>query len=199
MSLRAISESIPLEPNTQRLLDGELKPGERLLWQSAPDAKRHWRMTLPILLFAIPWTAFSVFWMIMASRGGGIFALFGLPFVLIGAGMFSAPWWAAKLARRTAYALTTDRAIIVAPAPFGSGVSVRSFAPEELTDVERVQRADGSGDLILAREWVRGSKGRNHEKKIGFIGVPSVQNVQVRVDELVRAHRALRERSGGAG
>ena len=198
MSFRA-TESIPLESNTQRLLEGELKPGESLLWQSAPIARRHWRMALPVLIFAIPWTGFALFWMPMAAKSGGVFALFGLPFVLIGAGLFCSPWWAARIARRTGYALTTDRAIIVTPAPFGGGVSVRSFAPGDLADVERVQRSDGSGDLILAREWVRGSKGRSHEKKIGFIGVPAVQNVQVRIDELVRAHRLPQEGGGGPG
>jgi hypothetical protein len=199
MSFRATSESLPLDPTTQRVLDGELKPGERLLWQSAPIARRHWLMALPILLFAIPWTAFAIFWMVMASSGGGAFAFFGLPFLAIGAGMFCLPWWVARQARRTGYALTTDRALIVAPAPFGGGISVRSFAPAELSNVERVQRADGSGDLVLCREWVRGSKGRSQEKKIGFIGVPAVQTVQIRVDELVRAHRSIGGGTGGAG
>ena len=193
MSLIASQEKIPLDPATQRLLENELRPGESLLWQSAPIARRHWMATLPILLFAIPWTAFAIFWMTMAARGSAVFALFGLPFVGIGLAMLSAPWWAARMARRTGYALTTDRALILTPAPWGGGVSVRGFAPDELTSVERVQRSDGSGDLILAREWVRGSKGRMSEKKTGFIGVPAVQAVQLRLDELVRAHRALRE------
>jgi hypothetical protein len=193
MSLLASPENIPLHPDTQRLLQNELRPGESLLWQSAPIARRHWLATLPILLFAIPWTAFAIFWMTMAARGSALFALFGLPFLGIGCAMLSAPWWAARMARRTGYALTTDRALILTPAPWGGGVSVRAFAPDELANVERVQRADGSGDLILAREQVRGAKGRTHEKKTGFIGVPAVQSVQVRLDELARAHRALRE------
>jgi hypothetical protein len=202
MSFRTTADHIPLEPATQRLLEGELKPGETVLWQSAPIARRHRMMALPIFLFAIPWTAFSVFWMAMAASGSGFFALFGLPFLLIGVGMLCSPWWAARLARRTAYALTTDRAIILTPAPFGSGISVRSFAPADLAGVERVQRGDGSGDLILARELVRGSKGHMHEKKTGFMGVPAVQTVQLRIDEMVRAHQAatarLRAESAGS-
>jgi hypothetical protein len=199
MSLVASSESIPLDLAARRLLESELKPGESLLWHSAPIARRHWLAALPILFFAIPWTAFAIFWMTMASRGSAVFALFGLPFVGIGCVMLAAPWWAARMARRTAYALTTDRAIILAPSPWGGGVSVRSFSPGELGDVERVQRHDGSGDLILAREWVRGSKGRMREKTTGFIGVPAVQTVQLRIDELARAHRGERGEANDAG
>lgn len=184
--------SLPLDPRTARLLTQELKPGESVLWQSASSARRHFLLALPIFLFAIPWTAFAVFWMTMASRGSAVFALFGLPFVTIGICMLASPWWAARRARRIGYALTTDRALILEPSLF-SGVSVRSFAPRELGDLERVQRDDGSGDLIFTREWVRGSKGRQREVKIGFLGVPAIRDVQTRVEELARAHRRTEE------
>lgn len=41
-----------------------------------------------LLVFAVLWTAFSLFWMIAAwMTGAGLFALFGVPFVAIGVGL----------------------------------------------------------------------------------------------------------------
>ena len=182
------STELPLDPNTDRLLRDELKPGETVLWKSAPLTKRHLMAAMPVFVFAIPWTAFAVFWMTMASRGSATFALFGLPFVGIGLAMMASPWWAARRARRIGYAITTDRVLIITPEITG-GVTVRSFTATELGDLERVQRGDGSGDLILQREWVRGSKGRQVEQKTGFIGIPDVREVQTRLEAMVRANQ----------
>ncbi len=54
---------------------------------------------IPMVLFGVLWTGFSVFWMWGASgfgqgdRIGSLFALFGLPFVLIGLGMLLSPFY----------------------------------------------------------------------------------------------------------
>lgn len=195
MRVFASKESRPLHPVAQRHLENELKSGEALLWQSAPLARYLWPAVLPIVFFGIPWTAFIVFWMVQAAQGSALFALLGLPFLLVGCVMLAAPWWVTYQARRTAYALTTDRALILVLAPWGDGVSVRRYLPEELAACEREQRADGSGSIIFKREWVSGAKGRTHERKIGFIGVPAVQTVHLFVEELTRAHRASRPSS----
>ncbi len=180
--------NLPLDPATERLLAAELRPGETVLWQSSSDPRRSFRMGLLIFLFAIPWTAFAVFWMTMASRGSVLFGLFGLPFVLVGCVMFASPWWAARRARRVGYALTTDRAIILTPG-FWSSVSVRSFSPSDLGDVERVQRGDGGGDLIFAREYTSGtSESGPQQRRIGFMGIPDVRAVQTLIDELTKGY-----------
>ncbi len=182
------SSELPLDPATARMLSAELKPGEEVLWKSAPIAKRHLLSSLPVFLFAIPWTAFAIFWMTMASRGSALFAMFGLPFVGIGVAMLSSPWWAARRARRIGYAITTDRVLIITPAMMG-GIGVRSFAAAELGDLERVQRTDGSGDLFFQRDWMRGNKGGEVEQKIGFIGIPEVREVQTRLEAMMRGNQ----------
>lgn len=175
---------LPLDPATERLLASELRPGEAVLWQSSSDPRRSFRMALGIFFFAIPWTAFSIFWISGASRGSVWFGLFGVPFVLIGCVMFCAPWWAAQRARRIGYALTTDRAVILTPGFFGS-VSVRSFSPADLGSVERVQRGDGGGDLIFAREYTRGTSDNGPQQRpIGFMGIRDVRAVQARIEEI---------------
>lgn len=63
------------------------------------------------LPFAIIWTGFSVFWMVMvAVSGGGAFALFGLPFFAIGVGLFIQIF---RGGNKEYYALTNLRIIIL--------------------------------------------------------------------------------------
>ena len=45
----------------------ELRQGEKLRWVGQPRPGRMARQALPIVLFGIPWTAFALFWMAMAS------------------------------------------------------------------------------------------------------------------------------------
>ena len=169
----------------RNLIDSELHPMEKVLWTSAPSTARMARKAIPSVLFGIPWTAFAVFWMAGASGfqwpnfndGMGLFPLFGIPFVLVGLGMLSAPFWAARKATATAYAITNQRAIIFSKATFG-GFNVQSFAPRQLGNIRRVQFADGSGDLILSQKTTTNSNGDARGIDIGFFGIPDVQKVE---------------------
>ena len=106
-----------------------------------------------------------------------LFPLFGIPFVLIGFGMLSSPYWTMRKARRTAYVLTTARAIIF---DGGFSTTIRSFGPDRLTDLRRKQRADGSGDVIFERKlsydsdrsainrpWFSGHRGCQRGRRYG--------------------------------
>ncbi len=80
----------------QEQVDRELEPGERVEWIEMPIPRFFTPASTAIFLFAIPWTAFAVFWICGAAgfklpdfRQGGfeLFPLFGVPFVLIGLAM----------------------------------------------------------------------------------------------------------------
>lgn len=184
-----------LPPGLDTLVHGELASGEQLLWVGQPRPRRLVVSSLPVLVFGIPWTAFSVFWVAMASgmliaapannagapRGFGAFfscfPLFGVPFVLIGLGMLSAPYWAYRKARRTCYALTDRRAVIWEPSAFGA-VSVRSYRPADLTRVRRNQYTDGSGDLIFEEYYTYGNRGSRTTNYRGFLGIERVREIE---------------------
>ncbi|HAI13344.1 MAG TPA: hypothetical protein DCM28_16675 [Phycisphaerales bacterium] len=185
----------------QQILENELDKGETLLWLDQPDGSRMARSSLPIMLFAIPWTAFSCFWMLMASKGSLLFAAFGIPFVLIGLGMLSSPFWAKRAAGKTVYALTDKRAIIIA-GKFKS-MTVTSYRPEQLTEMDREQRADGSGSLIFERiasthtshrpagsVHRHGSRSRTHTTITpkGFLHIKQVKAVEDLVEGMVASH-----------
>src|SRR5688572_15650599 len=187
------SDTTRLPPQLRLLVESELQSGERITWMEQPIPSRMARMTLPIVLFGIPWTAFALFWTAGAAwgtskmeHGPGLFSafpLFGLPFILIGFGMLSSPYWARRKARRSAYVLTDRRAILFTAGWRGS-VTIRTFEPERLTDLRRKQHTDGSGDLVFAQDI------RRDNADVGFLAIREVKAVE----ELVRV---LTQRSVG--
>lgn len=194
-----IASSLPPEADT--MLRSELNSGEKLVWTGQPIAGRTGWSALPIFLFGIPWTAFSIFWIVMAggitshAAAGpsafpvdgmaNVFPLFGIPFVLIGFGMLTSPLWMAKKAQGTVYALTDKRAFILTPG-WGNGVSVRSIPPADLIDRTRNQQPDGSGSLIFNRlTTVRRRAGEGHGTytvTVGFDNIPDVREVDALIE-----------------
>lgn len=176
----------------------ELDQGEQLLWVGQPRPSRFARATIPQVLFGIPWTAFAVLWTTMATWGlwgkagpaqnagpgmllGICFPLWGVPFILIGLGMLSSPLWARRRAKRTCYALTDHRAILLEAGTFRS-VEVRSYRPAELTKMVRRENADGSGDLVF-EEAIRvqnTTRSRNTAGSLdhGFLGIDNVREIE---------------------
>jgi len=164
----------------------ELQPGERLLWSGRPDPIRGMLPTFAIWLFAIPWTCFAVFWIASAygmgshanNTGGGGFAffpLFGLPFVLVGIGMLSSPFFAYLKLKSTLYGLTDRRAIIVS----GKNTkSVDSYDGSNIGHIQRTERADRSGTLSFAQKISNNGKNGPQTTNIGFVGIPEVRSVE---------------------
>lgn len=179
-----------IESGGDKLLETVLGDGERLVWAAHPVPRYFTAATVAPVLFAIPWTGFAIFWTVMAFIGTRqvsgddpmatgfryFFPLFGVPFILIGLAMFSAPYWAARRLKRTMYAITDRRAIILAPGWSGSR-KVRSFTPAALASIERTERSDGSGDLIF-EEYTQRRGSSTHTIRHGFISVPRVRDVE---------------------
>lgn len=166
----------------QAVVQSELRDGERLLWADRPDPQRALKQAFVIWIFAIPWTAFAVFWIVMAatmSSGapgpGSFFALFGLPFLLIGFVMLASPWWAQAKAKRTTYAITDQRVLIIET---GKTRKVESYSADDLGNISRVERPDRSGDLTFAQKSYRDSDNDRRSTDIKFVGVREVRQVE---------------------
>jgi len=188
---------LPFE--TERQLNAELDSGETVLWSGQPRPRLFTIQSIALFLFGLPWMAFSVFWVVMASGivsgfGGHtsgyhgspapfgffplIFPLFGLPFVLVGVWMLSSPYWIWRKALKTVYAVTGKRALILEPNWHGS-ITVRSIPPAHLADRTRTQNRDGSGDLIFTHLTTVSSSGEEGTttQTVGFAGIPDVKAV----------------------
>ncbi len=159
----------PLPRDAQRRIDGELSPGETLLWAGQPSPGRMARQGIVPMLFGIPFTAFALFWTAAAdgfgllaggavrSSGGGAFAapfllfpLFGLIFVVAGFGLLLSPLWLYLGAGRTLYAVTSKRVIVWNGRVFG-GATVRSLSPGQLGDRMRTPDAHPRHTVRLLR------------------------------------------------
>jgi hypothetical protein len=119
------------------------------------------------------------------------FPLFGVPFILIGLGMLSSPYWLARKAKNTCYILTDRRAIIVDGGVFGSR-TIHSFQPERLTAMSRTERKDGSGDLVFEQFTTRQGSGHTTTRR-GFIAIDNVRDVEELVNQMVNESRARRD------
>lgn len=151
-----------------------LDEDETLLWEGAPGRGIRVRpANIVMSLFGVFFFGFAVFWTYMAgSMGGsddplgGAFALFGLPFVAVGAYLLIGQYfWDAYERSRTRYALSSHRAF-VAKQTFGRQLRTFPIRPE--TEIELQPGPEGS--IYFAKEVTYGGKhGRTrHEKKHGF-------------------------------
>lgn len=181
-----------LPPHLQPRVQAELKVGETLVWVGQPNPNRLMLAGFALWLFFIPWTAFSLFWMAGASgfklptfdSPFSFFPLFGLPFLFIGLGGLSTPFWLHYKARSMVYALTTQRALILEG---GRSVTVKSYPLAELKHLERTERPDGSGDLIFKEEGYLDSDGDRQRRKHGFFAIQNVRQVERQVESLAQS------------
>ncbi len=185
-----VRREIPNE--LQERVRRELEPGESVRWMEQPIPKFFTPMSIGAFLFAIPWTAFAVFWICGASgfkrpdfSGGGFafFPLFGLPFVLIGFGMLLSPLWFYRKAFRTVYVVTNRRAITFDP---GWTTTIRSYAPAQLGNVYRKEKRNGTGSVILGqRVWTDSDSNQRQSMDVGFMNIRDPQRVERMLKELV--------------
>ena len=177
-----------IPPQLQEALDRELEHGERVQWTGMPKPRLFTPASVGSFLFAIPWTGFSIFWICGASgfkipefnKPQDFFPLFGLPFLLIGLGMLSTPWWNYRSAFKTLYAITDRRAIIIKQGI--SSNTIRSFMPDDLYDLEKVEKRDGSGDILFGSR--EGMASNNNGRALGFFGVDDARSAERMLREL---------------
>ena len=169
--------------------------GEGMQWAAQPTAGRAFLSGLWILIVAVPWTAFALFWTAMAAGFGTAaskpasatwmafaFPLFGVPFILFGLAMLSSPFWMAWLARRTIY-VVSDRRLAILTQGLRS-VTVKSIWPQDVISIERTERGDGSGTLKLIFGSGRDSDGDPVEKTVSLDGVPEVKKVEAHLSAM---------------
>lgn len=178
-----------LPPALDQSLRREMVTGERLLWSARPSASRM-KAGFGIWLFAIPWTAFALFWESMAILPwfassktpeafqwtfGIVFPLFGLPFVLIGLWMLWQPVRAMRQAASTAYGLTDRRLIRLVDGPKRE---IASVLLDQIGPVDRSEAKDGWGNLRIQTHSRIDSDGDRQTERFEIIGVPDVARLE---------------------
>ncbi len=172
-----------MPPELQQRVTRELQPGEVVRWAAQPDSSRVMRQGFLIWFFFVPWTAFSVFWIGGAagfripdfSGPFSFFPFFGLPFLLIGIGGLLSPWWLRVNAQHTVYVISNTRAFMLAGK---RSVKMISWQPDQLGQMTRTERPDGSGDLVFDSEMRRGNNGSTVTHKRGFMALRDVRTAE---------------------
>ncbi|MBC7814059.1 MAG: hypothetical protein H7175_23095 [Burkholderiales bacterium] len=178
-------------------VQNEVRPGEKILWVGKPNPVRMALKTVPQLLMGVLWLGFCIFffstWLgafnFTPSAGdiergvrapSAIFGLFPFIFFGIGIWMLIAPLWQMFKGIRSIYAVTDQRLLTISRTPLGQ--SVISYGDEDITQVERRERGNGTGDLIFAKEQrsrsSRNSGRRTYWVDIGFFGIDNVRHVE---------------------
>lgn len=179
----------------EQKLERELQAEESVEWQGMPVPRFFTAKSLAMFLFAIPWTAFAIFWICGAagfklpdlSEGFSplmLFPLFGVPFVLVGLGMLASPLLSYLKDQKTLYAITNKRVIIISG---GKTVEIKSFKPEQITEVTRRERKD-LGDLVIGQKfWQDSDRGRKSEE-IGLFNIMNVLEANKALQKLLESH-----------
>jgi hypothetical protein len=138
------------------VLQNELYTNERLLWHGRPKQGLMLRPADALMIpFSLLWGGFAIFWEVMAIAGGApfFFALWGIPFVLVGLYMIAGRFFVDAARRnRTYYALTSERVLII------SGIfnrSVRTLRLRTLADVNLTVGRNGRGTITFGPSSLR--------------------------------------------
>lgn len=177
----------------EREINQELQPEETLVWIGQPNpARAVWSAGAPVMfLFGLVFTVFAFFWTLSAaapllhsshqrSAPNGFeiaFPFFGAPFILVGLSFLLRPYWMYRLASQTIYAVTSKRLVVI------SGMrirSVQSINPDALTGIDRLERPDGTGDIVFRSNQapVAQPGPRFANLAPGFYGIPNVRDVE---------------------
>ena len=173
----------PTLPNPLDVAKAEMTPGENLFWAETSLPKNARRRVIPISLLGWIFLLLSLAWVSRAVTASVGLLIFGVPFVIGGLALASAPWWWPGVTRRTVYAISDQRLLIIRDLPKRK---ITSYGPEDIDVVERRENRDGSGDVIFRREETQKLK-HHHDphgkrrvgtREIGFFGVPEVRRVE---------------------
>lgn len=171
-------------------LGRELDANEDLIWSGMQLAQIE-PMMFGIYIFAVPWTAFALFWTAMAfagvssiedSNGPALlayaFPLFGTPFIAVGIGMLAAPFYPLWESGKVLYAVTSKRVLKLR---LGRKLTVDAVPSERIGQIERIEARDGSGSIKIPVAIGRDSDGdRTTEHfKLGSVA------------DVIGAHRAV--------
>lgn len=173
-------------------LERELHPDEIVAWHGWQLGRLDPR-TFLIYIFAVPWTAFSVAWTVLAAIAvsnapdrdasliGWVFPLFGMPFVVIGLVMLATPFWPAIQKGRVLYVVTDKRVLKLSVA---GALTVTMVPADRIGKAERREQRDGAGMLTLAIKIGKDSDGDRQTEDFVIGPVADVIGAQAAVSRI---------------
>lgn len=154
------------------IFDNYLMPDEVILWQGKYNKGGGVKSFASAYnaLFSIFWIVFSVFWTVFAFIGGGLFGLFGIPFILIGVYLIKSSFGG----RKNSYAITNMRVMTY---------DSKIFTSDMLCNVINISFSQGKNNIgnvnfdIAGKRYERNRNNLNGLVQKGFYGVENPQEV----------------------
>lgn len=168
---------------------GILNEGEEILWQGRPS-------TAPVItasalgkfIFGLFFAGFALFWMIMASMGGGFMWMFGLIHFSVGISIMGSDIvWPGIKARYTWYSLSNQRAFVATDFPWASR-RLNSYQINAQTNLSLEEEDGPLQSVRFATEEYR-VKGRTRTRQIGFHRIDDGRSVYDLMRDIQRADR----------
>lgn len=181
----------------KRPIDSELELGEHALWMAQPDPRRLARQAIPAVIIGVFFGGFPAFGIVTAVSDIGnyatdfpgryaFFPIFAMPFFLIGLAMTLSPLILYNFSKRTVYALTERRAIIVAG---GFKTTVQSLYRADLETFQRKDHENGTGDIVFPRRCNAASDRTAAGTLVGFFGIPDVQEAEALIRNIINERK----------
>ncbi len=179
--------------NLRAEIEPYLNPGENILWVGQPNSARASRLNPMLVIFLTFWLGFAVFWTVTASAAGGAFGLFGIPFVLIGVGMFYGMTVGQKKQYSSAvYAVTDRRAIILYTDRHGVNCTAYVFSNLQTVTMERVQGTVGTIRFRSNVTYDYADYGYGRRRRTTY-GGDDVRNTFAAIEDVQGVYRLISE------
>jgi hypothetical protein len=193
------------------LFERDLDRGERVVWTGQPDARRIFTPADVFLVpFSLVWGGFALYWEATVLGWTGsppappAFAVFGLPFVVLGlyfmVGRFFYQGW---VKRNTYYALTNRRALILRQL---RGRHLDSIPLATIPSLTTTASRDGSGSIVFGPsnlfDSLYGNTGLSFFRRgvytPAFFDIGDVQAVAAQIEQLQREQPKRKRRRSDA-
>ena len=174
----------PLPLKLDWAVKNELNSDESLKWTGQPMPYKRMISTLGICWFGIP---LVIVIGIQQNWEGSFNQILGTFF---GIGMLLWPFRCFFKAKKTVYVITNKRAFTLElwSGKLGPGKNIDNYCVDSTGVIEKTVRSDGSGDLILAREYCSNCGGEGDEvtSKYGFFTIKNVNEVDLIIKKLFK-------------
>jgi hypothetical protein len=165
--------------DVQRRLQEELDSGEKIVWQGQPKTRFFSGPGIIFTLIGPVWIAVigSGFFLHGSHlrRMDEMFPFLIVPLVLVLVGVIG-PLAQYYSSFRTHYLLTNRRAMIIT---LGSTKKVLSYYPDKLQSLERTEKKNGWGNIVIEKAMNTGLTRNNAAlREIGFMNIPNVKTVE---------------------
>ncbi len=170
---------------------------EEVLWTGKPCTSAKPKTQPFLILFALFWLGFAIFWTIGASIGGGLFGFFGLPFICVGIGLvYGITVGPRRQLQNTVYAVTDKRCIILTRKRRGDAFF--EFRFDSMSNI-RLNDVKGNVGTIVLRNTVEYDEydymgGLGRRRRVNVSDSSGISSSFILIDNVQTVYRMISER-----